>query len=145
MKKDFFKKAEEGWTFIETLIVMGIVLILTASVGFSAVKQLDKARVVTSRSQIEAFTLALDSYYLDCGSYPTQEQGLNALWQKTANSTSNFWNGPYLNKAVPADPWGNQYQYTVPGNNGLPFEIISYGQDGMEGGEKNAADISSGE
>lgn len=138
-------KATDGWTFIETLIVMGIVLILTAAVGFSAVKQLDKARVVTAKSQIEAFSLALDSYYLDCGFYPIEQQGLESLWQKPSiEPVSDAWNGPYLNKPVPTDPWGNQYKFTVPGNNGLPYDITSYGQDGMAGGEANATDISSG-
>lgn len=78
MKKKF-RKYEEGWSFVETLIVMAIVLILTAAVGFSAIKQVEKARVVTARSQIETFSLALDSYYMDVGSYPTSEQGLAAL------------------------------------------------------------------
>ena len=61
------KKREEGWTFIETLIVIAIVLILTASVGFSAVKYIDKAKVVTARTQIETFVVALESFYIDCG------------------------------------------------------------------------------
>lgn len=135
-------KYSEGWTFVETLIVMAIVLILTASVGFSATKQLDKAKVVTARSQLETFSLALDSYYMDIGDYPAQEEGLDALWQKPSSSdNTDGWNGPYLSKAVPKDPWGNEYYYFVPGENGLPYGICSYGKDGMEGGEGNDADI----
>ncbi len=138
------RKNEDGWTFIETLIVMGIILILTASVGFTAVKQLDKARIVAAKSQIETFTLALDAYYLDCGTYPSEEQGLDALWNApTIPPESDNWNGPYLNKAVPKDPWGNDYHYINPGQSGLPYGIISYGKDGLEGGEQNAKDISS--
>lgn len=136
------KKYDEGWTFIETLIVLAIVLILTAAVGVSAVKQLDKARIVTAKSQIESFSLALDSYYMDTGSYPSAEEGLAALWKKPESGDSLAgWNGPYVSKAIPKDPWGNDYQYLVPGENGLPYGIRSCGKDGVEGGEGNDADI----
>lgn len=142
MKKEIKKKHSEGWTFVETLIVMAIVLILTAAVGFSAIKQLDKARIVTAKSQLETFSLALDSYYMDIGNFPSQEEGLNALWIKpdSMNNTSN-WNGPYLSKPVPKDPWGNDYLYRIPGENNLPYGICSYGKDGLEGGDGNNSDI----
>jgi general secretion pathway protein G len=137
-------KKDEGWTFIETLIVMAIVLILTAAVGFNAVKQLDKAKIVTAKSQIETFSLALDSYYMDNGTYPSQEQGLSALWEKPSSAPEPAeWNGPYLTKPVPRDPWGNEYLYTIPGSGGLPYGICSYGKDGTEGGENSNADITS--
>lgn len=144
MKKD--KKLDEGWTFIETLIVIAIVLILTASVGFTSIRYIDKARIVTARTQIDAFSTALESYYIDCGRYPTQEQGLEALWAKPAvEPVSSYWNGPYLYKNIPNDPWGNAYEYIVPGYDGLPYGIRSFGADGIEGGEGNDADISSWE
>ncbi len=136
-------KHSEGWTFVETLIVMAIVLILTAAVGLSAIKQIEKARVVTVKSQIETFSLALDSYYMDVGEYPTSEQGLSALFVKPVSLSNNNWDGPYLSKAIPKDPWGNDYQYYVPGENGLPYGIISLGKDGAEGGEGKDADITS--
>jgi len=140
------KKFNEGWSFIETLIVMAIILILTAAVGLSATKQIDKARIVTAKSQIETLSLALDSYYMDNGFYPTTEQGLIALWEKPVSSPEPiFWNGPYISKALPKDPWGNDYNYQVPGDNNLPFGIISYGKDGVEGGEGNDTDIKSWE
>lgn len=142
MKKKIFKN--EGWTFIETLIVMTIVLILTASVGFGAAKQLDKARLVSVSSQIETFSLALDSYYMDNGFYPSSSQGLNALWLKPSSVPFPLnWNGPYITKKVPLDPWGNEYIYKEPGQNGLPYEIISYGKDGLKGGSGINEDISS--
>lgn len=144
MKKKF-RKYEEGWSFVETLIVMAIVLILTAAVGFSAIKQVEKARVVTARSQIETFSLALDSYYMDVGSYPTSEQGLAALFEKPISLSNNNWDGPYITKPVPKDPWGNDYQYFIPGENGFPYGISSLGKDGMEGGEGKDADIKSWE
>lgn len=143
--KSKFKKYSEGWSFVETLIVMAIVLILTAAVGVSAVKQIEKARVVTAKSQIETFSLALDSYYMDVGAYPTSEQGLEALYSKPLSLSNDAWDGPYLSKAVPKDPWGNEYQYYIPGENGLPYGISSFGKDGMEGGDGKNADITSWE
>lgn len=137
---------EGGWTFIETIIVIGIILILTSSVGIMAVKYLDKAKSVAARSQIETFSLGLDAYFLDCGTYPSADQGLASLWEKPSQEPlSSSWNGPYVNKPIPKDPWGNPYEYIVPGNNGLPFGIRSLGGDKSEGGEGNAADIKSWE
>lgn len=130
-----------GWTFVETLIVIGIVLILTASVGFMAFKYLDQAKQATARSQIETLALGMNAYYFDCKGFPTTEEGLNALWEKPGTATG--WNGPYIAKAVPLDPWGHNYQYKNPGPSGLPFEILSWGADGAEGGEGQNGDLSS--
>ncbi|MBB6478491.1 type II secretion system major pseudopilin GspG [Spirochaeta isovalerica] len=135
---------EGGWTFIETIIVIGIVLILTSSVGFVAFRYLDRAKVVTAKSDIENYALALSTYYLDCRTFPSEDQGLNALWEKPS-SDSEGWDGPYLMKKPGQDPWGNDYDYTVPGPNGLPFGLRSFGSDGLEGGEGNAKDLSSWE
>ncbi|MDL2228716.1 type II secretion system major pseudopilin GspG [Treponema sp. OttesenSCG-928-L16] len=136
--------ADGGWTFMETLIVIAIVLILTSSVGYMAIQYLDKARVASARSQIDSFSIALEAYYIDCGNYPSKEQGLGALWEKPSmEPVSRNWNGPYLYKDIPLDPWGYEYEYTVPGPNGLPYGIRSLGSDGREGGEKYAADIAS--
>jgi general secretion pathway protein G len=134
----------EGWTFMETLIVIAIVLILTSIVGFTGIQYLDRARTATTRSQIDAFSLALQSYYIDCGHYPTEEQGLQALWQKPViEPVSPNWSGPYINRRTPNDSWGNPYEYRVPGPDGLPFGIRSFGADGREGGEGKDADITS--
>ena len=92
-----------GWTFVETLIVIGIILILTSAVGFMAFKYIDQAKQATAKSQIETFALALSSYYIDCKSYPDPSQGLTPLWEKPAGVDG--WNGPYIAKAVPKDPW----------------------------------------
>lgn len=135
---------EDGWTFIETLVVLGIVLILTATVGFMAARYLGKAREVAARSQIETLSLALQSYYLDCGTFPSEDQGLQALWEKPSLSPVPMgWTGPYLMKKPPLDPWGNEYVYEVPGPNGLPFAILSFGSDGNPGGEGPDADLTS--
>lgn len=139
-------KQEDGWTFMETLIVIAIILLLTATVGFMAVSSLEKARVAAAKTQIESLCTALEAYYIDCGFYPTSEQGLNALRRKSEISpTSENWSGPYIYKEVPKDPWGNEYIYFSPGPDGNPYGIKSYGADGMEGGEQKNADISSWE
>jgi general secretion pathway protein G len=81
---------------------------------------------------------------MDCRSYPDQSEGLAALWQKPASAPES-WNGPYVNKAVAGDPWGNPYVYRVPGQNGLPFQLVSLGADGAEGGEGKDRDLKSDE
>jgi general secretion pathway protein G len=137
---------EGGWTFIETLIVIGIILVLTSSVGFTAVKYLDRAKTATAKSQIESFCLSLDAYFLDTGQYPSEMQGLAALWEKPQSGVIPMgWNGPYINKPVPQDPWGGEYQYISPGYRGMSYGIRSLGGDGYEGGTGNDADINSWE
>ena len=137
---------DAGWTFMETLIVIAIVLILTSIVGFTGIQYLGRARQATARSQIDAFSLALQSYYIDNGRFPTEEQGLQALWERpTIEPLSPNWSGPYIHRRTPNDPWGNPYEYRVPGPHGLPFSIRSFGADGREGGEGNNADIVSWE
>ena len=123
------KKMNEGWSFMETLIVIAVVLILTAAVGFMAVGSLEKARIANVRAQLDSFSVALEAYYIDCGRYPTVEQGLKA--------------GPYLYKEPPKDPWGNEYEYMLPGPEGSPYGLRSFGADGVEGGENANADITS--
>lgn len=128
---------------MEVLIVLGIILLLTATVSFVFVNALDKGRVTATKTQIEAITTALYAYYIDCGNYPTVEQGLSALWEKpTTSPIPENWGGPYLARAVKADPWGNPYQYTPPsGDSGnLPL-VFSYGADGLPGGEGINEDI----
>ena len=103
-------KKNDGWSFMETLIVISIVMILTASVGFMAVGSLEKARVAAAKTQIDSFCVALEAFYIDCGSYPTAEQGLAALRKKSEiEPVHENWNGPYIYKDVPKDPWGNDY------------------------------------
>jgi len=133
-----------GWTFMETLIVIGIVLVLTSMVGLMAFRFIDQAKQATARSQIEVYGLALNAYYMDCRAYPDQSDGLAALWRKPA-SAPDSWNGPYVNKAVSGDPWGTPYVYRVPGEGGLPFQLVSLGADGAEGGEGKDKDIKSDE
>ena len=140
----FVECAESGWTFMETLIVIAIVLTLTSSVGFMAIRFIDKARIAAAKSQIDSFSVALESYYIDMGRYPSEKQGLSALWEKpTVEPVSEKWGGPYMYREIPEDPWGNDYQYAAPGKQGLPFELLSLGADGKSGGDGNDSDISS--
>lgn len=148
MKKKILEiiKNEDGWTFMETLIVIAIVLILTATVGFVAIGSLEKARKAAAKTQIESFATAIEAYYIDCGNYPTQEQGLSALRKKPESTpTSDNWGGPYLYKDSPKDPWGFEYEYTSPAPDGSPYGIRSFGADGIEGGEDKNEDIKSWE
>ena len=137
-------KKDKGFTFIETIVTISIILILSAAVGFSAIKYIEKARIAACRNQIEIFRLALQSYYLDCGQYPTEAQGLEALWELPRLSpVPRSWAGPYLDRLIPLDPWGNTYVYKNPGDRNLPFSIMSYGADGRPGGEGANAEIHS--
>lgn len=131
---------------MEILIVIAIILILTSTVGFVGYRYIDRARQVTARSQIETLSLALQAYALDCARYPTQEQGLEALWTKPVlEPVPSGWVGPYVDKKVPGDPWGRGYEYTIPGPNDLPCGVRSLGADGREGGDGNDRDVSSWE
>jgi general secretion pathway protein G len=135
---------ESGWTFVETIIVIAIVLILTSSVGFVAFRYVDRARVAAARSQVQTYVLALNTYQLDVRGYPSAEQGLDALWEKPImEPVPRNWMGPYVDGPITPDPWGQPYVYVTPGPNGLPFEIKSLGADGLEGGDGPDADISS--
>ena len=121
-------KKDDGFTFAETIVVLVIILLLTAGVALSAMKFVDKAKVTSAKSQIETYKYALQSYYLDCGIYPSREQGLEALFEKPVlYPVPEHWNGPYIDKVVQKDPWGNEYVYSDITTNGLPFSIVSYG------------------
>lgn len=130
----------KGFTLIELLVVVVIIGLLAGFVAPRYFSQLGKSEVQIAKAQIDAFEKALDQYRLDTRRYPTSEQGLSALIERPANEP--LWNGPYLRKAVPLDPWGRPYMYKAPGAKG-EYEIVSYGRDGQPGGEGEAADIKS--
>ncbi len=128
------------------MAVIAIILILMSAVGFMAFRWVDRAKVVTAKSQIETLSLALNAYALDCKQFPSQEQGLDSLFTKPPlEPVPAGWAGPYVEKKVTTDPWGHPYEYTVPGPSGLPFGIRTLGADSKEGGEGNDKDISSWE
>ncbi|MFW6388967.1 MAG: type II secretion system major pseudopilin GspG [Desulfohalobiaceae bacterium] len=133
-------KGKRGFTLIELLIVMIILGLLASLVGPRLFSHVDESRVKTAKSQIELLGTALDSFRLDVGRYPTTEEGLQAL-RKEPSDVSN-WNGPYLSKEIPEDPWGNEYQYKSPGEHG-DYDLWSYGADGQSGGEGDNAEVTS--
>jgi len=120
--------------FVYTIVV-GLLAGYVAPRYFS---QVGRSEVKVAQAQINAFEKALDTYRLDVGRYPTTEQGLNALLVRPQNEQK--WNGPYLSKAVPLDPWGKPYNYKSPGEHG-EFDLWSFGKDGQPGGSDEAADI----
>lgn len=128
-----------GFTLLELLVVIVIIGLLAAYVGPRYFAQLGKSEQQTAKAQIEAFGRALDTYRLDTGHYPRTEQGLNALVVQPQGETK--WHGPYLQKQVPPDPWGNPFVYKSPGQN-AEFDLLSLGKDGQPGGEGENADIS---
>ncbi|QNA88441.1 type II secretion system major pseudopilin GspG [Massilia sp. Dwa41.01b] len=132
---------KQGFTLLELLVVIVIIGLLAAYVGPKYFSQLGKSEVTIARAQIDAFEKSLDTYRLDVGRYPTGEEGLNALMAAPASAGAK-WNGPYLKKGVPQDPWGHPYQYRSPAAKG-EYEIISLGRDGQPGGSGDNADISS--
>lgn len=130
-----------GFTLLELLVVIVIIGLLAAYVGPKYFSQLGKSEVTIAKAQIEAFEKSLDTYRLDVGRYPSAEEGLAALLAAPASAGAK-WNGPYLKKGVPPDPWGKPYQYRAPGTK-AEYEIVSLGKDGQPGGSGENADISS--
>ena len=137
MKKT--NRRQAGVTLIEMMVVVVIIALFAALVLPRMMGQADKARKTAARAQINAFITALGSYKLDTGSYPTTEQGLQALRAKPENV--NNWQGPYTDKEIDNDPWGHPYVYRFPGEHGDEPDILCYGADGQPGGDGMNADI----
>ena len=128
----------QGFTLIELLVVMVIIGLLAGYVGPKYFDQISKSEIKTARSQINSLGKALDQYRLDTGHYPNSEQGMNALIQMPSDEPK--WDGPYLLKKIPLDPWGRAYLYKSPGDSG-EYDLYSLGKDGSVGGSKEAQDI----
>ena len=127
-----------GFTLIELLVVLVILGLLIGYVGPKYFAQLGKSEVKVARAQVSSFSKALDQYRLDLGHYPTTEQGLSALNAKPASESK--WEGPYLEKSIPKDPWDRPYQYKSPGEHG-DYDLFSLGKDGATGGTGDNVDI----
>jgi len=134
-------RSQAGFTLVEILVVITIIGLIMALVGPRVLNYLGESKAKAAKIQIESFSSALDLYYLDLGRYPSSNEGLTAL---TRGNNAPGWNGPYLRGGVvPNDPWGHSYVYRSPGQRS-PYDIISLGSDGQEGGSGTAADIASG-
>lgn len=129
---------KHGFTLIEIMIVMIIIGLLAALVAPKFFGRLSSAKINAAKAQIELFGAALDTFRLDTGRYPTTEEGLKALREKPSGVEN--WRGPYLPKEIPLDPWKRPYLYKCPGDHG-EYDLISYGLDGVEGGEGENQDV----
>ena len=132
------RRNQRGFTLIELLIVMVILGLLAALVGPRMFGKVGKSKQKAAQAQISLFGTAQDTYRLDVGKYPATDMGLEAL--RVAPDDASKWDGPYLPKEVPMDPWGNPYEYRSPGEHG-DYDIISLGADGNPGGEGEDTDI----
>jgi len=129
---------KSGFTLLELLVVIVIIGLLAGYVAPRYFAQVGRSEIQVAKAQIDALEKALDQFRLDTRHYPSLEQGLDALVNRPTNEPN--WSGPYLKKAVPADPWGRPYVYRVPGEKS-EFQLFSYGRDGKAGGTGEDADI----
>lgn len=133
------QRKQRGFTLLELLVVIVIIGLLAAFVAPKYFGQIGKSKAQIAKAQIEAFDKALDQYRIDTGHYPPASPGLVALHVQPANEP--MWHGAYVKKGIPPDPWGNAYQYKMPGSDGREFELVSLGGDGKQGGDGEDADI----
>ena len=138
-RQRIYRTGEQGFTLVEMLVVITIIGLIMGLIGPRVLNYLSESKVKAAKIQMQSFASALDLYNLDTGRYPTASEGLTALVQPSAGVS---WNGPYLKgAALPNDPWNHPYLYRVPGEHG-PYDIMSLGSDGREGGSGTAADLS---
>ena len=138
--QDGDRRNEQGFTLVEMLVVITIIGLIMGLIGPRVLNYLSESKVKATKIQLQSFGSALDLFYLDAGRFPSTAEGLTALVRRTPGVAA--WNGPYLKGGnVPNDPWNNPYLYRSPGERS-PYEIVSYGSDGQEGGTGIAADLS---
>jgi len=131
-----------GFTLLELLVVLVIIGLLAGLVGPRLLGRVDSSKVTTAQTQVQLLRGAVENFRLDVGRYPSPEEGLNALMQApSAADVRAKWRGPYLNDALPNDPWDQPYQYSLPGANAQPFALYSFGSDKKAGGDGDAKDV----
>ena len=134
-------RAVAGFTLIEILVVLVILGMLAGLVGPRLFSKVDSSKVKTAETQIKMLKTSLQTFRLDLGRYPSSDEGLAALGKRPDSPDAHLWAGPYLDEALPADPWGNPYQYRAEPAEGQDFTLYSFGADGQDGGEGLAADV----
>lgn len=140
MRRQRHRNFESGITLLELLVVMVIIALFATLVGTRLWKNVATAKKTAAKDQIATFENAIEQFRLEVGRLPTQEEGLQALRVRPTSVEESKWNGPYLQKDVPIDPWGNPYVYRMPGQHG-EYDILSYGRDAREGGEGEDGDV----
>lgn len=133
-----FRSNSKGFTLLELLVVLVIIGLLAGYIAPKYFSQIGKSEVKTAKAQINSLEQALDHFRLDVGKYPSTDQGLASL---VTNPGIDKWDGPYLAKGLPKDPWGKDYQYASPGTHHNDYDLYSYGKDEAEGGEGENQDI----
>ena len=128
-----------GFTLLELLVVLVIIGLLAGIVGPTLFKNVGKSEITTAKAQVDSLSKAIDTFRLDNGRFPTNEEGLTVLQTRPANAPG--WNGPYLKKTAPLDPWGQAYHYRTPGEHNPDYDLYSTGPDKAVGGEGENADL----
>jgi general secretion pathway protein G len=135
-------RIDRGFTLLEMLVVLVIIGLLVGLVGPRLFTKVDQSKVTTAQTQVKLLRGSVENLRLDIGRYPTAEEGLSLLTKAPSDAAlASRWRGPYLDDALPLDPWSTPYQYAVPGADSQPFALYSLGADGKRGGEGDARDI----
>lgn len=137
--RTFSRRVPRGFTLLELLVVIVIIGLLSAFVAPRYFGQIGRSKAQIARAQISAIEQALDQYRIDTGHYPSTEAGLGALVARPAGEAA--WQGAYLKKGLPPDPWGHAYRYSMPGSDEREYDLSSLGADGKAGGDGEDADI----
>lgn len=131
-----------GFTLIEMLVVLVLIGLIASLVGPRLFSRVDSSKVQVADTQVRMLRGAVETFRLEVGRLPTEQEGLAALYYPPTDERAKArWRGPYLDEPVPLDPWDNPYQYSIPGREGMPFALYSLGANGERGGEGNDADI----